>query len=279
MSGMRLPQTLANLEIVLDMLGRLNKGVEQSLVMLPQGAPVAEAVSAQPEPGRAGLRVDDQPAAAVPDRLPAGQRVAGPGGHQSNRRRCPKGLYLQDPRRTPWPTWSAARATCPAPTSREQAGRDAGRMPQQRALHPARHQPVVRRPQPDPSARPRPPGVTSREPGYRDTGAVDQQRMNVAGEHAAAAGPVTSDPLSAGDWVRFSATVSNPTCARTLGAAGAAVYPVQWGAGRAGRYEIPSRAIRAVQETTDGRRCWLRPAEPPAPPTADAAHKALRTRP
>ena len=32
-----LPQTLANLEIVLDMLKRYNKGVEQSLVMLPQG--------------------------------------------------------------------------------------------------------------------------------------------------------------------------------------------------------------------------------------------------
>lgn len=33
-----LPQTLANLEIILDMLKRYHKGVEQSLVLLPQGA-------------------------------------------------------------------------------------------------------------------------------------------------------------------------------------------------------------------------------------------------
>jgi phospholipid/cholesterol/gamma-HCH transport system substrate-binding protein len=38
-----LPQTLANLEVVIDMLKRYNKGVEQSLVILPQGASVAQA--------------------------------------------------------------------------------------------------------------------------------------------------------------------------------------------------------------------------------------------
>ena len=38
-----LPQTLANLEIVIDMLKRYNKGVEQALVILPQGATVAQA--------------------------------------------------------------------------------------------------------------------------------------------------------------------------------------------------------------------------------------------
>src|ERR1700739_1244107 len=37
-----LPQTLANLEIVLDMLKRYHKGVEQSLVILPQGASIAQ---------------------------------------------------------------------------------------------------------------------------------------------------------------------------------------------------------------------------------------------
>jgi phospholipid/cholesterol/gamma-HCH transport system substrate-binding protein len=41
-----LPQTLANLEIVLDMLKRYNKGVEQLLVILPQGASEAQAVAA-----------------------------------------------------------------------------------------------------------------------------------------------------------------------------------------------------------------------------------------
>ena len=32
-----LPQTLANLEIVIDMLKRYHKGVEQTLVLLPAG--------------------------------------------------------------------------------------------------------------------------------------------------------------------------------------------------------------------------------------------------
>ncbi len=38
-----LPQTLANLEIVIDMLKRYHNGVEQALVILPQGAAVAQA--------------------------------------------------------------------------------------------------------------------------------------------------------------------------------------------------------------------------------------------
>ena len=38
-----LPQTLANLEVVIDMLKRYNKGLEQALVILPQGATVSQA--------------------------------------------------------------------------------------------------------------------------------------------------------------------------------------------------------------------------------------------
>ncbi|MDX1885265.1 MlaD family protein [Mycolicibacterium sp. 120270] len=38
-----LPQTLANLEVVIDMLKRYNKGLEQAMVILPQGATVAQA--------------------------------------------------------------------------------------------------------------------------------------------------------------------------------------------------------------------------------------------
>ena len=38
-----LPQTLANLAVVIDMLKRYNKGVEQTLVILPQGAAIAQA--------------------------------------------------------------------------------------------------------------------------------------------------------------------------------------------------------------------------------------------
>src|ERR1700753_175033 len=37
-----LPQTLANLEIVIDMLKRYHKGVEQALVILPQGTAIAQ---------------------------------------------------------------------------------------------------------------------------------------------------------------------------------------------------------------------------------------------
>jgi phospholipid/cholesterol/gamma-HCH transport system substrate-binding protein len=47
-----LPQTLANLEIVIDMLKRYHKGVEQALVILPEGASVAQAnVSIYPGEG------------------------------------------------------------------------------------------------------------------------------------------------------------------------------------------------------------------------------------
>jgi phospholipid/cholesterol/gamma-HCH transport system substrate-binding protein len=49
-----LPQTLANLEIVLDMLKRYHDGVEQILVILPEGTAVAQTVVA-PFPGTAML--------------------------------------------------------------------------------------------------------------------------------------------------------------------------------------------------------------------------------
>lgn len=49
-----LPQTLANLEIVLDMLKRYRKGVEQLLVAYPQGAAEGQTVTA-PFPGYAAL--------------------------------------------------------------------------------------------------------------------------------------------------------------------------------------------------------------------------------
>ena len=47
-SGVRdsLPQVLANLSVVIDMLKRYNKGVEQALVVLPQGASIAETATA-----------------------------------------------------------------------------------------------------------------------------------------------------------------------------------------------------------------------------------------
>ncbi|BCI92017.1 hypothetical protein NIIDMKKI_72230 [Mycobacterium kansasii] len=49
-----LPQTLANLEVVFDLLKRYHKGVEQVLVFLPQGASIAQTVAA-PFPNMAAL--------------------------------------------------------------------------------------------------------------------------------------------------------------------------------------------------------------------------------
>lgn len=49
-----LPQTLANLEVVFDLLKRYHKGLEQVLVFLPQGASIAQTVAA-PFPNMAAL--------------------------------------------------------------------------------------------------------------------------------------------------------------------------------------------------------------------------------
>jgi phospholipid/cholesterol/gamma-HCH transport system substrate-binding protein len=51
-----LPQTLANLEVVIDMLKRYHNGVEQALVFLPQSASVAQSVTSE-FPGQAALGV------------------------------------------------------------------------------------------------------------------------------------------------------------------------------------------------------------------------------
>ena len=51
-----LPQTLANLEVVIDMLKRYHNGVEQALVFLPQGGAIAQSVTSG-SPGQAALGV------------------------------------------------------------------------------------------------------------------------------------------------------------------------------------------------------------------------------
>jgi phospholipid/cholesterol/gamma-HCH transport system substrate-binding protein len=95
-----LPQTLANLEIVLDMLKRYNKGVEQSLVLLPQGAAVAQSVSA-PYPHQAALDFGltiNQPPPCLTGFLPASQWRA-----PADTRLMPveNGLYCKIPKDTP----------------------------------------------------------------------------------------------------------------------------------------------------------------------------------
>jgi phospholipid/cholesterol/gamma-HCH transport system substrate-binding protein len=51
-----LPQALANLEVVIDMLKRYHNGVEQALVFLPQGGAIAQSVTSA-FPGQAALGV------------------------------------------------------------------------------------------------------------------------------------------------------------------------------------------------------------------------------
>ena len=80
-----LPQTLANLEIVIDMLKRYHPAVEQILVLLPQLGSIVQAISAPYEKDRmAALDLDagDQLSGALFDRVPPGAGVAVAGGHQ-----------------------------------------------------------------------------------------------------------------------------------------------------------------------------------------------------
>jgi phospholipid/cholesterol/gamma-HCH transport system substrate-binding protein len=71
-----LPQTLANLEVVIDMLKRYHNGVEQALVFLPQSAAIAQSVTAQ-SPGQAALGAGalalNQPPPCLTGFLPASQ--------------------------------------------------------------------------------------------------------------------------------------------------------------------------------------------------------------
>ena len=103
-----LPQTLANLEIVIDMLKRYHKGLEQTLVIAAAGRHGRAGRHDLRERGPAALRPVDQPAAAVPDRFPAGVGVAVTGGHQHGA--AAVGHVLQDPQGRPG-TWSAVPAT------------------------------------------------------------------------------------------------------------------------------------------------------------------------
>ena len=100
-SGVRdsLPQTLANLAVVIDMLKRYNKGLEQTLVILPQGAAVAQAGTLFEDLGQLPLGAVDQPAAAVSDRVPACLGVALAGRHQHGA--AADGHLLQDSKGLP----------------------------------------------------------------------------------------------------------------------------------------------------------------------------------
>ena len=119
-----LPQTLANLEIIIDMLKRYHKGLEQTLVIWPQGATVAQAGTIFENGRLAALRPVDQSAAAMSHRFPAGIGVAVTGGHQHGAAAI--GNVLQDPQGRSRPTWSAVPATTRAPMCRVSGRRPRG---------------------------------------------------------------------------------------------------------------------------------------------------------
>jgi phospholipid/cholesterol/gamma-HCH transport system substrate-binding protein len=95
-----LPQTLANLEIVFDLLKRYHTGVEQVLVFLPQGTAIAQTVSA-PFPNQAALDLAlsiNQPPPCLTGFIPASQWRS---PADTSMQPLPTGTYCKIPMETP----------------------------------------------------------------------------------------------------------------------------------------------------------------------------------
>ncbi len=95
-----LPQTLANLEVVFDMLKRYHAGLEQVLVFLPQGASIAQTVSA-PFPNQAALDLAlsiNQPPPCLTGFIPASEWRS---PADTNLQPLPSGTYCKIPMDTP----------------------------------------------------------------------------------------------------------------------------------------------------------------------------------
>jgi phospholipid/cholesterol/gamma-HCH transport system substrate-binding protein len=95
-----LPQTLANLEIVLDMLKRYHKGVEQALVFLPEGGAIAQSVTGR-FPGKLGLDFAvsiNQPPPCMTGFLPASEWRS---PADTSLVPLPSGTYCKIPQDTP----------------------------------------------------------------------------------------------------------------------------------------------------------------------------------
>ena len=94
-----LPQTLANIAIVSDLLKRYHTGLEQALVILPQGATVAQAATIFPGEGllHVGLSVG-QPPPCLTGFLPASEWRA---PADTTTKPLPSGLYCKIPKDTP----------------------------------------------------------------------------------------------------------------------------------------------------------------------------------
>ncbi len=91
-----LPQTLANLSIVIDMLKRYNKGLEQTLVILPQGAAAAQAGVLFEDLGQLPLALSiNQPPPCLTGFLPASEWRS---PADTSMAPLPKGTYCKIPK-------------------------------------------------------------------------------------------------------------------------------------------------------------------------------------
>lgn len=92
-----LPQVLANLEVVIDMLKRYHNGVEQALVFLPQSGAIAQSVTSE-FPGQAALGVGalalNQPPPCIAGFMAASEWRA---PADTNPAPLPKGTYCKIP--------------------------------------------------------------------------------------------------------------------------------------------------------------------------------------
>jgi phospholipid/cholesterol/gamma-HCH transport system substrate-binding protein len=95
-----LPQTLANLEVVIDMLKRYHKGVEQGLVFLPQSAATAQAAtSAFPDHASVDVALTlNQPPPCLTGFLPATEWRS---PADTSTAPLPRGTYCKIPQDTP----------------------------------------------------------------------------------------------------------------------------------------------------------------------------------
>ena len=250
------------------MLKRYHKGLEQALVILPQGAAVAQAGHAVRERAAScRLGAVDQPAAAVPDRLPSGFGVAVACRHQHGA--AAHGHLLQDPEGLPGQRGSRCAQLSRASTCRVSARRRRGS---------AAAMSRTCRWAPTPGTATRTRSCPARRPAARCDQGANPARVIPAPSVNNGLNPVpadqlpprgapapVSDPLTPPGQGTVSAVDNNPTRVRTLRHQG---HPTARSTARpAVRWSDPTAsgttsAIRVTQETTDGRRCWHPPAEP-----------------
>ena len=105
------PQTLANLEIVLDMLKRYNAGVEQLLVILPQASSIIQTILA-PNPGYATLDFNlaiNQPPPCLTGFLPASEWRS---PADTSPQPLPQGTYCKIPKDAPVAVRGARNLPC-----------------------------------------------------------------------------------------------------------------------------------------------------------------------